>query len=71
MNPGDELLVDMTVYGCTYSFFHNGLERSGIQVRHIDMSDPKNVAQAISKKTKMIFLNPQLILICAWWIYKR
>ncbi|EMF4674111.1 methionine gamma-lyase [Providencia stuartii] len=67
MNPGDELLVDMTVYGCTYSFFHNGLERFGIQVRHIDMSDPKNVAQAISKKTKMIFFespaNPDMRLV--------
>lgn len=67
MNPSDELLVDMTVYGCTYSFFHQGLERFGVKIRHIDMSNPENVAQAISKNTRMIFFespaNPDMRLV--------
>ncbi|MCW2258043.1 methionine-gamma-lyase [Providencia alcalifaciens] len=67
MNPGDELLVDMTVYGCTYSFFHQGLERFGVKIRHIDMSIPENVAQSIGKNTRMIFFespaNPDMRLV--------
>lgn len=67
MNPSDELLVDMIVYGCTYSFFHQGLERFGVKIRHIDMSNPENVAQAISKNTRMIFFespaNPDMRLV--------
>ncbi|QIC15008.1 methionine gamma-lyase [Providencia vermicola] len=67
MNPGDELLVDMTVYGCTYSFFHHGLERFGVHVRHIDMSNLETVAQSISENTRMIFFespaNPDMRLV--------
>lgn len=67
MNPGDELLVDMTVYGCTYSFFHQGLARFGVKIRHIDMSIPENVAQSIGKNTRMIFFespaNPDMRLV--------
>lgn len=67
LNPEDELLVDMTVYGCTYAFFHQGLERFGVKVRHIDMSDPYNVEQQITDKTRMIFFespaNPNMRLV--------
>ncbi|UBX49640.1 methionine gamma-lyase [Providencia alcalifaciens] len=67
LNPGDELLVDLTVYGCTYAFFHHGLARFGVKVKHIDMSDPENVAQAITEKTRMIFFespaNPNMRLV--------
>ncbi|MGO2345182.1 MAG: methionine gamma-lyase [Providencia sp.] len=67
LNPGDELLVDMTVYGCTYAFFHHGLARFGVNVRHIDMSDPHQVEQQITDKTKMIFFespaNPNMRLV--------
>ncbi|EPK8022189.1 methionine gamma-lyase [Providencia rettgeri] len=67
LSPGDELLVDMTVYGCTYAFFHHGLARFGIKVRHIDMSDPNHVAQELTEKTRMIFFespaNPNMRLV--------
>lgn len=67
LNPGDELLVDLTVYGCTYAFFHHGLARFGVKIKHIDMSDPESVAQAITKKTRMIFFespaNPNMRLV--------
>ena len=67
LNPGDELLVDLTVYGCTYAFFHHGLARFGVKVRHIDMSDPNNVAKAITDKTRIIFFespaNPNMRLV--------
>lgn len=67
LNPGDELLVDLTVYGCTYAFFHHGLARFGVKVRHIDMSEPENLAQAITENTRMIFFespaNPNMRLV--------
>ncbi|EMM9642828.1 methionine gamma-lyase [Providencia rettgeri] len=67
LNPGDELLVVLTVYGCTYAFFHHGLARFGVKVRHIDMSDPNNVAKAITDKTRIIFFespaNPNMRLV--------
>ncbi|WBM60081.1 methionine gamma-lyase [Providencia sp. PROV188] len=67
LNPGDELLVDLTVYGCTYAFFHHGLARFGVKIKHIDMSDPESVTQAITKKTRMIFFespaNPNMRLV--------
>lgn len=52
LSPGDELLVDMTVYGCTYAFFHHGLAKFGVKVRHIDISDPNNVAQELTEKQR-------------------
>nr|WP_314267362.1 methionine gamma-lyase [uncultured Moellerella sp.] len=55
LNPGDELLVDMTIYGCTYAFFHHGLERFGVKVRHIDLSDREQLLAAVNSNTKMIF----------------
>lgn len=67
LNPGDELLVDMTVYGCTYAFFHHGLARFGIQVRHIDMSSPENIERELTKQTRMLFFespaNPNMRLV--------
>lgn len=67
LNPGDELLVDMTVYGCTYAFFHHGLARFGIRVRHIDMSSPENIERELTKQTRMLFFespaNPNMRLV--------
>lgn len=55
LNPGDELLVDMTIYGCTYAFFHHGLERFGVKVHHIDLSDREQLLAVVNSNTKMIF----------------
>ncbi|HEM8292123.1 methionine gamma-lyase [Providencia rettgeri] len=67
LSPGDELLVDMTVYGCTYAFFHHGLARFGVKVRHIDMSTPENIARELTDKTRIIFFespaNPNMRLV--------
>ncbi|MRF49026.1 aminotransferase class I/II-fold pyridoxal phosphate-dependent enzyme, partial [Escherichia coli] len=41
--------------------------RFGVKIKHIDMSDPESVAQAITKKTRMIFFespaNPNMRLV--------
>ena len=65
--PGDELIADKTLYGCTFAFFHQGLERFGVQVRHLDLTDPANLAAAITPQTKMVFFetpaNPNMRLV--------
>ena len=67
LEPGDELIVDKTLYGCTFSFLHHGLAKFGITVTHIDLSDPDKLAKAISKKTRMVYFetpaNPNMRLV--------
>lgn len=65
--PGDELIVDKTLYGCTFSFLHHGLAKFGIIVTHVDLTDPDNLTKAISKKTCMVYFetpaNPNMRLV--------
>ena len=67
LEPGDEVLADMTLYGCTFAFLHHGLGRFGVSVRHVDMTDPANVAAALSDKTRVVYLespaNPNMRLV--------
>lgn len=55
LQPGDELIADMTVYGCTFTFFNHGLAKFGITIKHVDLTDPEKLAEAITDRTKLIF----------------
>ena len=65
--PGDEVLVDMTLYGCTFAFLHHGIGRYGVTVRHVDMTDAAHVAAAISPRTRLVYFespaNPNMRLV--------
>lgn len=67
LSPGDELLIDKTLYGCTFSFMSHGLARFGITITPVDMTEPSNVAQAISSKTRVVYFetpaNPNMRLV--------
>lgn len=67
LSPGDEILVDKTLYGCTFAFFRHGLAKFGITITHVDMRDPQNVAAAISPRTKIVYFetpaNPNMRLV--------
>ncbi len=67
LSPGDEILVDKTLYGCTFAFFRHGLAKFGITVTHVDMRDPENVAAAISPRTRIVYFetpaNPNMRLV--------
>lgn len=67
LSPGDEILVDKTLYGCTFAFFRHGLAKFGITVTHVDMRDPENVAAAISSRTRIVYFetpaNPNMRLV--------
>lgn len=67
LNPGDEILVDTTLYGCTFSFLHHGLARFGVVVRHVDLTDPQALAAALTPATRVVYFetpaNPNMRLV--------
>lgn len=67
LEPGDELLADLTLYGCTFAFMNHGLARFGVKVRHVDMTDSQNLARAIGPKTRVVYCespsNPNMRLV--------
>ena len=67
LSPGDEILVDETVYGCTFSFLHHGLGKFGVKVRHVDMMCPPCFEKMIGPNTKGIYFetpaNPNMRVV--------
>ena len=67
LRAGDELITDKTLYGCTFSYFRHGLSRFGINVRHVDLTNPLALETAISDKTKVVYFetpaNPNMRLV--------
>ena len=67
LSPGDEVICDETLYGCTFAFFHHGLAKFGVKITHVDMTDPNNVRAAINDKTKIVYFetvaNPNMRLV--------
>lgn len=67
LESGDELIVDRTLYGCTYAFMHKALPKMSVSVKHVDLTDPANLIEAIGPKTKGIFFetpaNPNLRIV--------
>ncbi|WP_259779621.1 methionine gamma-lyase [Aestuariispira ectoiniformans] len=65
--PGDEIIVDKTLYGCTFAFMRHGLTKFGIKITHVDMSDPANLSAAMSDDTKIVYFetpaNPNMRLV--------
>jgi len=67
LKPGDEVIVDKTLYGCTFAFMRHGLDRFGVQITHCDLTDPANLESAISARTKIVYFetpaNPNMRLV--------
>ncbi len=67
LQAGDEIITDMTLYGCTFAYFSHGLSRFGIKITHVDMTDPENLAAALTAKTKFVYFetpaNPNMRLV--------
>jgi methionine-gamma-lyase len=63
---GDHIVAGDTLYGGTHQLFTQTLPRMGITVTEVPADDPANFARAITKKTKLIYLetpaNPTLVL---------
>ncbi|GAA6195976.1 methionine gamma-lyase [Pseudophaeobacter arcticus] len=67
LSPGDEILVDKTLYGCTFAFMRHGLQKLGITVSHVDMTDLAQLQAAISPQTRVVYFetpaNPNMRLV--------
>jgi O-acetylhomoserine (thiol)-lyase len=55
-SAGDEIVSANNLYGGTYSMFDSILPQFGIHVNFVDPRDPQNFEQAITKKTKGVFI---------------
>ncbi|MBP6389505.1 MAG: cystathionine gamma-synthase [Flavobacteriales bacterium] len=67
LKPGDHVVSTNDLYGGTYRLFTKIYEGFGIRFSFVDMSDPENVAAAITPQTKLIWAetptNPLLKVI--------
>ncbi|WP_278923490.1 methionine gamma-lyase [Pseudophaeobacter profundi] len=67
LSPGDEVIVDKTLYGCTFAFMQHGLAKWGVTITHVDMTDPDTLRAAISDRTRVVYFetpaNPNMRLV--------
>ncbi|MEH6764766.1 MAG: PLP-dependent aspartate aminotransferase family protein [Aequorivita antarctica] len=64
LSVGDEIVAVDDIYGGAYRLFTHVYEKLGIKVNYVDATEVENVANAVSKKTKLIWIesptNPTL-----------
>ncbi len=67
VEPGDEIIADTTLYGCTFSFLEHGLKKFGVKIVYCDLTSSENLVNVISEKTKVVYgespANPNMRLI--------
>lgn len=67
LSPGDEVIVDETLYGCTFAYMQHGLAKWGVTITHVDLTDAENLRDAISEKTRVVYFetpaNPNMRLV--------
>jgi cystathionine gamma-lyase len=67
LSPGDEIISTNDLYGGSYRQMVRVYGKFGIQAKFIDMTNPKTVADAITEKTKLIWIetptNPMLNIV--------
>jgi methionine-gamma-lyase len=65
--PGDNIVANRTLYGCTYTLLNNQLPLDAIDVRFVDMRNPDEVMSKVDENTRMLYCenpaNPNLNLI--------
>jgi O-acetylhomoserine (thiol)-lyase len=64
LSVGDEFISANNLYGGTYTMFNDILPQFGIKAKFVDVRDPRNFQEAITEKTKAIYIetigNPAL-----------
>jgi cystathionine gamma-lyase len=67
LQAGDHVLYSDDLYGGTFRIFDKVFRRHGISFEAVDMSDAANVARAIRKETRLVWIetptNPMLKLV--------
>lgn len=64
LSAGDEIIAVDDIYGGAYRLFTHVYEKLGVKVHYVDTTDAENVANVISSKTKLVWIesptNPTL-----------
>tara|TARA_R110000772_G_scaffold170514_1_gene282382 strand:+ start:2430 stop:3602 length:1173 start_codon:yes stop_codon:yes gene_type:complete len=64
LSSGDEIVAVDDIYGGAYRLFTHVYEKLGVKVNYVDTTDVENVEEAITNKTKLIWIesptNPTL-----------
>ena len=67
VGPGDQILVDQTLYGCTFSFMEHGLKKFGVDICYADFTNHAEVKTKLTNKTKVVYfetpVNPNMRVI--------
>lgn len=67
LRPGDELLVDLTLYGCTHSLVSHLLPEFGIVTRSLDFTRPEALREHLGPRTRLVLFetpaNPNMRLV--------
>lgn len=67
LSAGDEVVADLTLYGCTFGLLEHHLPRFGVTCRFADLTDLAAAAAAIGKKTRLVLTetpsNPNMRLV--------
>src|SRR5512142_3308550 len=67
LQAGDHVLSSDDVYGGTFRIFDKVFRRHGLAFDAVDMTDPANVARALRKETKLVWIesptNPMLKIV--------
>ena len=67
LSPGDQVIADKTLYGCTFGFLNHGLAKFGVTITHVDLTEPANLEAAITPATRVVFFespaNPNMRLV--------
>lgn len=67
LSPGDQVLADKTLYGCTFSLLEHGLRKFGIEVAYADFTRIDQVAAAMKPTTRVVYCespaNPNMRLV--------
>jgi len=67
LKPGDEIIADLSLYGCTFSYLEHGLKSFGIKVTYVNLAGADNLEAHISEQTKLVYSespsNPNMRLV--------
>jgi|GEM_PF-4117 len=67
LKTGDHVVASDDLYGGTFRLFDKVFRDSGIEFSYVDMAEPQKVSEALTEKTKMLWIetptNPMLKLV--------
>jgi methionine-gamma-lyase len=67
LEPGDRIVADITLYGCTFAYIHHGLRKFGVEVEFVDCTDLDALKATLTPNTRAVYfetpVNPNMRLM--------